>query len=306
METTKPKPFVFVLMPFESDLDDVYQIAIQEACSKAGAYCQRLDDQIFEESMLERIYNEIAKADLLIADMTGRNPNVFYEVGYAHALGKRVILITEQVKDIPFDLKHRYHVKYNRKGQIHELRDELEKRVRWYLENPEQSATYEESELEFYINEIRLEPNTIIPVSWQSRSGEYIDSHTRFVSGGFIPESYLPISVAVHNPSIKTIQAVSFASLLITPSIFYKSVQKYDDVSVTHQSIPMPDGRIAHKPESNDYVVPGGWDSIEFHLLPKRRHEIEGDFEFMLRILSDGPAVDIPFTITIPQRDKKD
>ena len=83
---TKPKPFVFVLMPFAEQFDDVYQLGIKAACEEAGAYCERVDEQIFEEIILSRVYNQITKADLIVAEMTGRNPNVFYEVGYALAL----------------------------------------------------------------------------------------------------------------------------------------------------------------------------------------------------------------------------
>ena len=60
--------------------------------------------------MLDRIYNQIAKSDVIISDMTGKNPNVFYETGYAHALGKRVLMLTQSVHDIPFDLKHFQHI----------------------------------------------------------------------------------------------------------------------------------------------------------------------------------------------------
>ncbi|HYG61069.1 MAG TPA: hypothetical protein VEL74_00690 [Thermoanaerobaculia bacterium] len=88
MEDTKPKSFVFVLMPFDESFDDVYEAGIKPACKDAGAYCERVDEQIFVESILARVYNQIAKADVIIAEMTGRNPNVFYEVGYAHALNK--------------------------------------------------------------------------------------------------------------------------------------------------------------------------------------------------------------------------
>ena len=84
--STAPKPFVFVLMPFSEEFDDVYKLGIKPACHDAGAHCERVDEQMFSESMLERIYNQIAKADLLVADMSGKNENVFYEVGYAHAL----------------------------------------------------------------------------------------------------------------------------------------------------------------------------------------------------------------------------
>jgi nucleoside 2-deoxyribosyltransferase len=102
----KPKPFVFTLMPFNESFNDIWKLGIKETCEKADTYCERVDEQIFEERMLDRIYNQINKADIIVADMTGKNPNVFYEVGYAHALNKRVILIIKESDDIPFDLKH--------------------------------------------------------------------------------------------------------------------------------------------------------------------------------------------------------
>ena len=60
------KPFAFVLMPFEKSFDDVYQIGIKEACEKAGMYCERVDEQIFDGTILQRIYNQISKADIII------------------------------------------------------------------------------------------------------------------------------------------------------------------------------------------------------------------------------------------------
>jgi nucleoside 2-deoxyribosyltransferase len=132
--TTKPKLFCFVLMPFDTAFDDVYKIGIKESCEIAGAYCERVDEQIFNERILDRIYNQIAKADVVIADMTGRNPNVFYEVGYAHALGKTTILLTSKSDDIPFDLKHFSHIVYG--NSLSDLRTLLTKRVKWVVENP--------------------------------------------------------------------------------------------------------------------------------------------------------------------------
>ena len=76
---TSPQPFVFVLMPFGEDFYDVYHF-IRTACENAGAYCERVDEQFHREIIIQRIYNQIAKADLIVADMSQRNPNVFYEV----------------------------------------------------------------------------------------------------------------------------------------------------------------------------------------------------------------------------------
>jgi len=108
---------------------------VAAACEAAGATCARVDEQIFLENILERIYAEIERADLVVAEMTDRNPNVFYETGYAHGLAKPVMLLTKTADDIPFDLRHYPHVVHE--GRIETLRPELEKRVRWCLENPE-------------------------------------------------------------------------------------------------------------------------------------------------------------------------
>jgi nucleoside 2-deoxyribosyltransferase len=150
MEDTNPKAFVFVLMPFGEDFRDVYEVGIKTACKDAGAYCERVDEQIFVESILERVYNQIAKADLIVAEMTGRNPNVFYEVGYAHALNKQVVLLTQNSEDIPFDLKHYPHIIYG--GRIAALKSQLETRVRWCIENPREFLTKVDWRLEFLVN----------------------------------------------------------------------------------------------------------------------------------------------------------
>jgi hypothetical protein len=132
LKSTTPKPFVFVLMPFATEFNDIYTYGIKGAAEDAGAYAERLDEQIFAENILERLYNQINKADVLVADMTGRNPNVFYEVGYAHALGKIVLLLTKNSDDIPFDLKHYPHIVYG--GSIRHIRDELPKRLAWAID----------------------------------------------------------------------------------------------------------------------------------------------------------------------------
>jgi hypothetical protein len=129
--TIAPKPFVFVLMPISAEFSDIYKFGIKGAAEDVNAYAERVDEQIFTEGILQRIINQIAKADVVVADMTGRNPNVFYEVGYAHALGKIVLLLTQDALDIPFDLKHHQHTVYG--GKIDVLRNELANRLRWAI-----------------------------------------------------------------------------------------------------------------------------------------------------------------------------
>lgn len=121
--------FAFVLMPFEKAFDDVYKIGIKETAAQLGIVAERVDEQIFQEGILERIYRQIEVADIVIADMSGQNPNVFYEVGYAHAKGKLCIPMTKNASDIPFDLKHHRHIVYGE--SINGLRDNLTEELVW-------------------------------------------------------------------------------------------------------------------------------------------------------------------------------
>ena len=102
--------FTFVLMPFSSEFDDIYKLGIKETSKSCGVRAERLDEQLFGEGMLDRIYRQIDVADFVIADLSERNPNVFYELGYAHAKDKICILLTKDTADIPFDLKHKRHI----------------------------------------------------------------------------------------------------------------------------------------------------------------------------------------------------
>lgn len=128
------KPFVFVVMPFAPEWGDVYELGIRPACEAAGAHCSRVDEQIFLESILERIYVQIERADMVVAEMTGRNPNVLYETGYAHGMGKPVVLLTRSTEDIPFDLRHYPHIVYG--TSIANLKQELQKRIHSLISSP--------------------------------------------------------------------------------------------------------------------------------------------------------------------------
>src|SRR5258706_704714 len=138
-------------MPLAADFADVYRFGIKEACVEAGAYCERVDEQIFTERILDRIYNQISKADIIISDMSNRNPNVFYETGYAHALDKQVIHLTQKVEDIPFDLTHFPHIIYE-PNSISVLKEEIKKRVTWLIQTPRNSLNRVDFNLKLYVN----------------------------------------------------------------------------------------------------------------------------------------------------------
>jgi hypothetical protein len=128
---------VFVIMPFSQEFEDIYSLGIKETAQNLGVEAFRLDEEIFNEGMLERIYNNIEKSDFIIADLSNKNPNVFYELGYAHANKKICILLTQNADNIPFDLQHKRHIVYN--GSLKKLKQELEKNIKWAVETIEQN-----------------------------------------------------------------------------------------------------------------------------------------------------------------------
>jgi hypothetical protein len=97
--------FVFVIVPFIEKFKNVYNVGIKLACEEIDLRCEKVDEQTFENHIVEQIYSNIRDANLIIADLTEHNPNVYYEVGYARALKKRIISISRDISSLPFDLR---------------------------------------------------------------------------------------------------------------------------------------------------------------------------------------------------------
>jgi hypothetical protein len=134
MTSTGARAFVLALMPFGERFNDLYTLGIRAAVESAGAECERVDEQIFAEPIMQRVYEQIARADIVVAEVSEPNRNVFYEIGYAHALGKTTILLKREAADIPFDLKDYPHVIYGQ--SVSDLKTQLGARVERLLQNP--------------------------------------------------------------------------------------------------------------------------------------------------------------------------
>jgi len=101
-------------MPFKPELRYLYLFIKQHIeATFPGTTCERGDSSILTIPVLDKIAGYIKQADVVIADCTGRNPNVFYELGMAHALGKRVVLITaDNIADAPTDIRAFEFIRY--------------------------------------------------------------------------------------------------------------------------------------------------------------------------------------------------
>ena len=103
----------FVMMPFASEFDDVYQSLIREPLISAGYQVFRGDDLLNQNNILEEIIGSIERSSLLIADLSTANPNVYYELGLAHAFQRPVVLFAQDIAEVPFDLRSYRIIQYS-------------------------------------------------------------------------------------------------------------------------------------------------------------------------------------------------
>ena len=96
----------FVLMPFREPYDSYYDAIFKPALEAASYTVSRADDLFVPRPIMLDIQESIINVHLVLCEMSERNPNVFYELGLAHAIGKPAILLAKKEDDIPFDLRH--------------------------------------------------------------------------------------------------------------------------------------------------------------------------------------------------------
>jgi hypothetical protein len=117
------KPHVFVAMPFAKEFQDVYIFGIQGPVNNAGYLCERVDMIAFTGDVLDRVKSRIETASLIIADLTGANPNVYLEVGYAWGKDRPTLLLAREGEEPKFDVRQQRRLVYQ---SIYDLSQRLQ------------------------------------------------------------------------------------------------------------------------------------------------------------------------------------
>jgi hypothetical protein len=123
----------FVLMPFGDWFDRYYEALFKPAIKAAELEPVRADNLFSTGSVMEQIWEEIGKAKVLLAELTGKNANVFYELGLSHASRKPVVFVTSNLNDVPFDLRHLRIVQYDQNDPF--WGEKLKRSLTQYLKN---------------------------------------------------------------------------------------------------------------------------------------------------------------------------
>lgn len=118
---------VLVIMSYAglTDVEDAFDSFV-EVCTALGYRCERLTAENAADRILPEILERIERAAFVIVDLTGLQPNVFYELGYADGLGKKAIITAREDTELPFDVKDMPAIRWSGQRQ---LRDNLRKRI---------------------------------------------------------------------------------------------------------------------------------------------------------------------------------
>lgn len=135
----------FVVMPFDSLFKIQYERVIRPAIEELGLTCVRGDEIYSKPNVMADIWRSLRRTRLVIAELTGRNANVFYEIGLAHAIGKPIILLTRNEADVPFDLKALRYWYYDVNDPFwgKNLRSSIKQMIEKVLEQSEDSTYLE-------------------------------------------------------------------------------------------------------------------------------------------------------------------
>jgi hypothetical protein len=137
-----PVDTCFVIMPFSDPVGSYYDHIYKPAIEKAGLKPVRADTEIFGTGkIIDQIWRGITESRVLVAELTGRNPNVFYELGLAHALKKPVVLVSADENDVPFDLRHIRVIIYKMSDPFwgQRLIEKVSENILSAIENPEEA-----------------------------------------------------------------------------------------------------------------------------------------------------------------------
>lgn len=124
--------FAFVAMPFDPAVvrRDVWEIAIKDGCMSSGIHAVRVDEDLRSLSVMDRVAKLIFNASLVVADLTGWNANVLYELGISHTSNKPCIVISQRRADlqVPFDVRHIQYIVYSDTDLV-KLRNDIEEAI---------------------------------------------------------------------------------------------------------------------------------------------------------------------------------
>lgn len=172
---------VFVLTPFHESHTETFN-TIARVCNRYGFKCYRGDEEFVEGDIFPHLLKNIVQARLIIANIDGRNPNVFYELGIAHAVDKPIILVSRSIQDVPFNLKSRSIILFeDQEDLVIKLKEALLKTLMRQEDLEDRTIEYLEDKIS--VN-LEMDEITVMFTYDQNRKTKELVLQPGFVTGG--------------------------------------------------------------------------------------------------------------------------
>lgn len=185
----------FVMMPFGQPFDDYYTEIYEKAIEESGFKAKRADSLFRPTPIIRDIWEYINHSKILIADITGLNSNVMYELGLAHAITKPVIIISDSIENVPFDLRYLRILIYNSKkpNWAENLKQKIKNSISEILESPEDSILSAFLDIKSKIKKTDEISAELIEIKQLIRS-QLSESNSEKPKKKFTPEIYAEVS----------------------------------------------------------------------------------------------------------------
>ena len=224
----------FVVMPFASMFEREYTRVIKPAVESLGLECLRGDEIYSEQSIIQDIWKSLRRSRVIVAELSGRNPNVMYEIGLAHALGKPIILLTRNQDDVPFDLKSLRYVYYDTDNPDwgSDLREELVRAIMKVFESDSLAGHLNDVEVKVKLPELpspkyqqsskEFVPLSLVGVwhaSWISVQKEREHKATLVIPEDHGVEFTASVTVSYWKGAIKTVVEETVKGILVNRNL---------------------------------------------------------------------------------------
>ncbi len=186
------KDICFIIMPYGDWFDHYYKQIYKKAILDAGLKPIRADELFTASAVIDDIWNLTKMSKIVLADLTEKKPNVFYELVLAHALAKPALLITESMDDVPFDLRHLRVITYYKNDEEwgQKLINEITIALKETLAAPERSV------LPTFLKSDDIQnPVTIDQESSEIRNLKYEMNYLKNTMAQLMKTSQVPIKV---------------------------------------------------------------------------------------------------------------
>jgi hypothetical protein len=223
------KPKIFVAMPFREELDNVFY-AIKQICNRKGYDVKRVDEGSLSEIIFAEIIESIVSSNVIIADVTQNNPNVFLEIGYSWAIGKEVLLIADQLDKLPFDIRGHRIIAYGDPSNASKIEKALIEPIESAVQKSQQSAHLTRPILEIARSVTNLEQREHLYYKLvESHLNRVKDQVERWLKGSLEVDKYELIEKGLEVFDI--IQSGGFATYLVPIEGYWSKNDKYVEKS---------------------------------------------------------------------------